>query len=265
MNLISVDKLSIRYGDRTIISSLTTEIKKGQITTILGPNGCGKSTLLRALARQIKIDRGSVHLDNKEIWSWKPKDLARQLSFLMQQHEQPMDVSVRDLAAYGRFPHKSMLQRLDEDDQQIINNSLRETGVLSLADRSVASLSGGERQRAWMAMVLAQQPSLLFLDEPTTYLDINHQLEVMELVVQLKEAMNMTIVMVLHDLNHASMYSDDLIIMKDGAIRCSGTPFEVINEQTLSEVFGVQARIETDLDTGKPYIRSMKLAAPTYE
>ncbi|MEC0225699.1 ABC transporter ATP-binding protein [Paenibacillus alba] len=263
MNIIKVDHLSVRYGEHTIISSLTTDMKKGHITTILGPNGCGKSTLLKTLARQMKMDRGSVMLDGREMKSWKPKELARELAFLMQQHDQATDVSVRNLVAYGRFPHKNMLQRLDDEDQEIIINSMEQTGVLPLADRSVASLSGGERQRAWMAMALAQQPRLLFLDEPTTYLDISHQLEVMELVVKLKESMDMTIIMVLHDLNHAVMYSDNLIMMKGGEIRYKGTPEEIVNQKSLAEVFGVHARIEIDAETRKPFIRSMRLLAST--
>lgn len=229
------------------------------MTSIIGPNGCGKSTLLKALARQLPRYEGTVYLDGKDIRQWQVKPFARQLAFLMQSHEQTGDISVKNLVSFGRFPHKSVVKRVNEDDLQMVDRALNLTGLKHLEERIVSTLSGGERQRAWIAMALAQQPNILLLDEPTTYLDICHQLEIMELVKLLNRTYGLTIVMVLHDLNHASSYSDQIIMMNKGSIMAYGSPNEVMNEASIAAVFGVRAKIHPDPDSGVPLIHSMVL------
>ncbi|MDO3676810.1 ABC transporter ATP-binding protein [Paenibacillus ehimensis] len=257
--MLKAENLAIRYGDSTIIKSLDLELKQGQVTSIIGPNGCGKSTLLKALARQMPRYEGTVYLDGKDVKQWQAKPFARQLAFLMQSHEQLGDISVKHLVSFGRFPHKNLMKRMNEDDLQIVERALSLTGIKHLEERTVSTLSGGERQRAWIAMALAQQPGILLLDEPTTYLDICHQLEIMELVKLLNRTYGLTIVMVLHDLNHASSYSDQIIMMNKGSIFAYGAPNEVMNEGSIGAVFGVRAKIHPDPDSGVPLIHSMML------
>jgi iron complex transport system ATP-binding protein len=260
MSILSTKGLTISYEGRTIIDGLNLQLSGGKIHSILGPNGCGKSTLLKALARQMKAQTGVVYLDGKDIHTMGAKAFAQKLAFLMQNHESLTDMNVRELIACGRFPHKALLQRANEEDERIVAQSMELTGVAAMADRRLATLSGGERQRAWIALALAQQPSVLLLDEPTTYLDIKHQLEIMELVVELNGLKAMTIVMVLHDINHAAAYSDQIIMMKEGAIYSDGSPEEVIIERNISEVFGVSARIHKDENSGRPLVMAMSLA-----
>ncbi|MDQ0418580.1 iron complex transport system ATP-binding protein [Croceifilum oryzae] len=259
--MLSAKQLRVRYKDKLIISGLDIAFETGKVYSILGPNGCGKSTLLKALAKQLSVHSGTILLDNIDIQEWGPKPFAKILAFLRQSYDQMIDVHVRDLVTYGRFPHKRFLQQVDKEDEQIIDWALQLTNLTHLAKRKMSSLSGGERQRAWIAMALAQQPRILLLDEPTTYLDIVHQLEIMELIQQLNQQFHITVIMVLHDLNHASLYSDYVIVLKEGSIFRCGTPEQVMNEETLKKAFGVDAKIETDEESNRPYIRSLKLGS----
>lgn len=256
--MILTEKLVVRYGTRGVLDGVTIRFEVGLVHGIIGPNGCGKSTLLKALARQLHADGGTVLIEGKGAKEWRAKPFARRLAMLAQAQEQIGDASVYEYVSYGRFPHKDFMQRLDEEDRRIVDQAIMLTGMASLSERNLQSLSGGERQRARIAMAVAQQPAMLLLDEPTTYLDICHQLEIMELVRHLNRKLGMTIIMVLHDINQASYYSDRLVVMKSGSLYASGTPEEVIGADMLKEVFQVQARIEKDDESGRPVIASMK-------
>jgi len=257
--IIEAKDVQIGYGGKTVVSSIDISFEEGKIHSILGPNGCGKSTFLKVIARQLNMERGSVLLHNKQLIQWNRKELAREIAFLMQTHDQSPDITVQNLVAYGRFPHKKPLQRLDKQDEEIIDWAIELTSLKRLSTRSVINLSGGERQRAWIAMALAQQPNILLLDEPTTFLDIHHQLEIIELVKKLNTEYGMTIIMVLHDLNQAAMVSDQLVVLLQGKLYSQGTPHEVIHNQMMKEVFQVDAAIHIEQQSGSPYIGMMKL------
>ncbi|KJF22833.1 ABC transporter ATP-binding protein [Rhodococcus sp. AD45-ID] len=246
--------LTLGYGDRIIVDGLDLEIPTGVITTVIGPNGCGKSTLLRALGRLLKPKSGSVVLDGKAISSMKTKDVARVLGMLPQTPVAPEGLTVADLVARGRHPHQSWIRQWSADDEGEVAQALELTGVSDLADRPVDQLSGGQRQRAWISMALAQGTDILLLDEPTTYLDLAHSMEVLDLVDQLHEEMGRTVVMILHDLNLAVRYSDHLIVMRDGAIVASGVPKDIISAELLLEVFGLEAAVIDDPVSDRPLI-----------
>ena len=248
------DDLSLGYGDRTIIKHLDLAIHTGVITTVIGPNGCGKSTLLRSLGRLLKPKAGSVMLDGRAISSMKTKEVARTLGMLPQAPTAPEGLTVADLVSRGRHPHQSWIRQWSSDDEAEVANALELTGVGDLADRPVDELSGGQRQRAWISMALAQGTDILLLDEPTTYLDLAHSIEVLDLVDRLHEELGRTIVMVLHDLNLALRYSDQLIVMKQGTIVTSGRPQDVISEELLLDVFGLEAAVIDDPMSDRPLI-----------
>jgi iron complex transport system ATP-binding protein len=248
------DDLSLGYGDRTIIEHLDLAIHTGVITTVIGPNGCGKSTLLRSLGRLLKPKAGSVMLDGRAISSMKTKEVARTLGMLPQAPTAPEGLTVADLVSRGRHPHQSWIRQWSSDDEAEVANALELTGVGDLADRPVDELSGGQRQRAWISMALAQGTDILLLDEPTTYLDLAHSIEVLDLVDRLHEELGRTIVMVLHDLNLALRYSDQLIVMKQGTIVTSGRPQDVISEELLLDVFGLEAAVIDDPMSDRPLI-----------
>ncbi|MGC0364095.1 iron complex transport system ATP-binding protein [Rhodococcus sp. 27YEA15] len=246
--------LTLGYGDRIIVDGLDLEIPTGVITTVIGPNGCGKSTLLRALGRLLKPKGGSVVLDGKSISSMKTKDVARILGMLPQTPVAPEGLTVADLVSRGRHPHQSWIRQWSADDEGEVAEALELTGVSDLADRPVDQLSGGQRQRAWISMALAQGTDILLLDEPTTYLDLAHSMEVLDLVDQLHEEMGRTVVMVLHDLNLAVRYSDHLIVMRDGAVVAAGIPKDIISAELLLEVFGLEAAVIDDPVSDRPLI-----------
>jgi iron complex transport system ATP-binding protein len=246
--------LTLGYGDRIIVDGLDLEIPTGVITTVIGPNGCGKSTLLRALGRLLKPKSGSVVLDGKAISSMKTKDVARVLGMLPQTPVAPEGLTVADLVARGRHPHQSWIRQWSADDEGEVAQALELTGVSDIADRPDEQLSGGQRQRAWISMALAQGTDILLLDEPTTYLDLAHSMEVLDLVDQLHEEMGRTVVMILHDLNLAVRYSDHLIVMRDGAIVASGVPKDIISAELLLEVFGLEAAVIDDPVSDRPLI-----------
>lgn len=240
--------LSIGYHQRLVIEGLDVTIHRGGITTIIGPNGCGKSTLLRGLGRLLPTQRGSVILNGTDIATMRTRDVARQLGILPQSPAAPEGLTVADLVSRGRHPHQSWMQQWSGDDEREIAAALALTGMHGLEDRPLDELSGGQRQRAWIAMTLAQETPILLLDEPTTFLDLAHAVDVLELVDRLNRELERTVVMVLHDLNLAARYSDRIIVMKDGAIVASGPPAEVITAELLLEVFGLQARVLVDED-----------------
>ncbi|WUH64187.1 ABC transporter ATP-binding protein [Streptomyces sp. NBC_00441] len=245
--------MRVGYGGRTVIDGLDVEIPSGVVTTIIGPNGCGKSTLLRTLTRLLKPAGGAVVLDGEDIASLRTRDVAKKLGLLPQAPVAPEGLTVSDLVARGRHPHQSWLRQWSSDDADIVRRALALTGVADLADRPVDSLSGGQRQRVWISMTLAQGTDLLLLDEPTTYLDLAHAIDVLDLVDDLHES-GCTVVMVLHDLNLATRYSDNLVVMRDGAVLAQGHPRDVITAGLLEEAFGLRAMVIDDPVGDRPLI-----------
>ncbi|MFE0102637.1 ABC transporter ATP-binding protein [Streptomyces sp. NPDC059009] len=250
---LSARGVSVGYGGRSVIDGLDVSIPPGVITTIIGPNGCGKSTLLRTLTRLLKPSSGSVVLDGQDIVKLKTKDVAKKLGLLPQAPVAPEGLTVADLVARGRHPHQSWLRQWSSDDADVVERALAMTGVADLADRPVDSLSGGQRQRVWISMTLAQGTDLLLLDEPTTYLDLAHAIDVLDLVDDLHES-GCAVVMVLHDLNLAVRYSDNLVVMKDGAVLAQGHPRDVVTAELLYEAFGLRAKVIDDPVGDRPLI-----------
>ncbi|MFG6446263.1 ABC transporter ATP-binding protein [Microbacterium sp. P06] len=244
--------VTLAYGDRTVIEGLDLEVPAGRITAIVGPNACGKSTLLRAMSRLLPPRAGRVVLDGRAVHRMPAKELARTLGLLPQSPIAPEGITVADLVGRGRHPHQGMLSRWTRADDIAVAEALEATDTAVLADRSVDELSGGQRQRVWIAMALAQQTDLLLLDEPTTFLDVSHQVEVLDLLTDLNRTRGTTIVMVLHDLNMAARYGDHLIAMTDGAIAAAGTPEVVLTAQTVEQVFGIRSLVIPDPTSGRP-------------
>jgi iron complex transport system ATP-binding protein len=251
---LQASDLRLAYGERVVVDALDFEVTSGTITAVIGPNGCGKSTLLRALGRLLEPKRGEVLLDGKRIHKMATKEVARVLGVLPQSPQAPEGLTVADLVARGRHPHQSWYRQWSSDDEGAVADALAMTGIADLADRTIDELSGGQRQRAWLSMALAQGTDLLLLDEPTTYLDLSHQVDVLELVGRLHDESGRTVVMVLHDLNLAARYADRLVAMKDGAIVASGEPGEVLTERLLAEVFDLDARVIEDPVAGTPMV-----------
>ncbi|MFJ3882548.1 ABC transporter ATP-binding protein [Streptomyces sp. NPDC090077] len=245
--------VTVGYADRTVIDALDVTIPQGVVTTIIGPNGCGKSTLLRTLSRLLKPTKGSVVLDGDDIAKLKTRDVAKKLGLLPQSPVAPEGLTVSDLVARGRHPHQSWLKQWSSDDASVVERALEMTGVADLADRPVDTLSGGQRQRVWISMTLAQGTDLLLLDEPTTYLDLAHAIDVLDLVDDLHES-GCTVVMVLHDLNLAARYSDNLIVMKSGSVLAQGHPRDVVTPELLGEAFGLRAKVIDDPVGDRPLI-----------
>lgn len=245
---LCVNGLTAGYAERPVLESMDLDIAPGEITVIVGANACGKSTLLRTLSRLLPPSRGEVLLDGKSIHRLP----ARQLGLLSQSPIAPEGITVLDLVSRGRHPHQGLFQRWTHDDDTAVLAALNATDTAALAERAVEELSGGQRQRVWIAMALAQQTDILLLDEPTTFLDINHQVEVLDLLTDLNHARGTTIVMVLHELNLAARYADVLIAMSDGQIHASGPPEQVLTREMVKEVFGLKSHITPDPVTGKP-------------
>lgn len=250
MSLLQAERVHHSFYDKTVLEEVDVRIEEGKVYALIGPNGSGKSTLLSILMRQLAPRRGEVTLAGEDVYRIPVKKVAQTMGVLAQQTERA-EVTVWQLVAYGRMPHKRMWQRLDDDDHHIVQWAMAETRISHLADRRVAVLSGGEQQRAWLAMALAQQPQLLCLDEPTTYLDVAHQLEVLDVVAKLNQERGVTVLMVLHDLNHAAAYADEIIVLYDGRIYAQGAPEGVITQTMLNDVFRVEADIDTDPESGK--------------
>lgn len=251
---VAAADLQVGYGDRTIIDGLDITIPDSKVTTIVGPNGCGKSTLLRSLVRLLKPTGGQVLLDGADIATMKTKDVARILGLLPQNPVAPEGLTVVDLVSRGRHPHQSWYRQWSNDDEVAVTRALEQTNCIDLAERTIDALSGGQRQRVWIALTLAQQTDVVMLDEPTTYLDLSHSIDVLDLVDDLCSEHGKTIIMVLHDLNLAIRYSDWLVVMKEGAIIREGAPADVITTDLLQEAFGLRSQVLEDPVTGDPMI-----------
>ncbi|MCG3043380.1 ABC transporter ATP-binding protein [Streptomyces fenghuangensis] len=251
---LSGEGLTLAYDRRTIAEDLTVAIPDHSFTVVIGPNACGKSTLLRALSRMLKPAAGAVLLDGRDISSANAKQVARTLGLLPQSSVAPEGISVSELVSRGRYPHQSLLRQWSAEDERVVAEAMSSTGVAELADRSVDELSGGQRQRVWIAMALAQQTPLLLLDEPTTYLDLAHQIDILDLCARLHQEEGRTLVAVLHDLNHAARYATHLIAMRDGRVVASGPPERIVTAELVEEVFGLPCRVIDDPETGTPLV-----------
>ncbi|MFF2633675.1 ABC transporter ATP-binding protein [Microbacterium sp. NPDC058021] len=251
---LAAEALTLAYGDRVVIEGLDIEIPPGKITAIVGANGCGKSTLLRALARLVAPRSGQVLLDGQSLRGRPTKEIARTLGLLPQSPTAPEGIAVADLVGRGRHPHQKLLARWSERDYAVVAQALADTGIADLADRAVDELSGGQRQRVWIAMALAQETDVLLLDEPTTFLDVAHQIEVLDLLTDLNRDRGTTIVMVLHDINLAARYADHVFAVRSGRIVASGAPSEVITDTLIRDVFDLDSVVVPDPVSGAPIV-----------
>ncbi|MEG0260612.1 MAG: ABC transporter ATP-binding protein [Lysinibacillus sp.] len=242
--MLTIEQLSVRYEQKEVVHNFSFDVKKGEVLSIIGPNGSGKSTILKAVARMLPYSAGTVTFDGENMRKLSSKEIAKKMCILSQRNQAPSDITVRNLVSYGRYPHKKWFERLDDEDYAIVDWALEKTQLTQYKDQSIAALSGGESQRAWIAMALAQKPQILLLDEPTTYLDIAHQHEVLELVRELNRDTGMTVVMVLHDLNQASSYSDRIVVVKDGHRAQIGTPDDVMTENMIQSIYKMEAEIQ---------------------
>lgn len=248
---LEVKGLYVTIGDKIILENADVTFSDGKITSVIGPNGAGKSTLLRAASGINEKIKGQVLLDGRDIHSYRRPSLAKKIAVLPQSSVTPSDITVEQLVDYGRFPYRSWLKKSDsKEDREAVEWAMEATRINLLRKRQVSSLSGGERQRAWIAMALAQKPEILFLDEPTTYLDIAHQLEVLEIIRSINKEWGMTIIMVMHDLNQAARYSHELVVVKDKSIYQQGSPDKVLTKKFLADVFRVRAKVFTGPDGG---------------
>ncbi|MFP4324350.1 MAG: ABC transporter ATP-binding protein [Anaerolineales bacterium] len=250
--MIDISNLSLTYDGKTmIVHEMDLHIARGSIVALVGPNGCGKSTLLRGISRLLKPATGAVYLDGQQVHAMKAKDLAKQLGILPQSPVAPEGLTVHELVAQGRYPHQSWFQQWSREDEASVQDALQTTNLTLFADRPVDTLSGGQRQRAWIAMALAQQTDILLLDEPTTYLDLAYQMDVLDLLDDLN-AQGRTIIMVLHDLNQAARYADTIVALRGGQIIAQGAPDRVMTPDTILQVFGLKAEVVSDPITGTP-------------
>ncbi|RJO74846.1 ABC transporter ATP-binding protein [Nocardia panacis] len=260
-DVLATRELTLRYADRAVIDGLDLELPAGAVTAIVGPNACGKSTLLRGLSRLLRPSAGVVTLDGADIHRMSARALALRLGLLPQQPITPDAITVEALVRLGRHPHQRMLRPWSAQDQAAVENALRRTGTDALRERPVDRLSGGQRQRVWIALALAQDTDLLLLDEPTTFLDLRHQLEVLDLVADLHETAGRTVVMVLHDLGQAARYADHLVVLHDGRLAAAGAPADVLDADLVAEVFGVDCLVVPDPETGTPLVVPRSRAA----
>ncbi|MFF3340821.1 ABC transporter ATP-binding protein [Streptomyces flavidovirens] len=254
MSRLTARELTLAYEDRTVVHELDLAVPDGQVTVIVGPNACGKSTTLRALGRLLKPKHGAVLLDGAELAKIPTKKIAQAIGLLPQSPVAPEAITVADLVSRGRQPHQHWWQQWSDEDERAVTDAMERTDVTALAERPVDALSGGQRQRVWIAMALAQETDLLLLDEPTTYLDISHQVEVLDLVRQLNHDHARTVVMVLHDLNQAARYADHLVAMKQGRIVAEGRPQDIVTANLVREVFGLTSVVIPDPVTGSPLV-----------
>ena len=257
---IEIKDLKTGYEDTIIIPKMNLSIPKGKITMIIGSNGCGKSTLLKSIARIIKPMSGEIELNGAQIKTMAPKEIAKRMAVLAQNPIIPSGITIRELVAFGRYPYQKAFRSMSKEDQEIIDWAMQETGVYELKDRNVEQLSGGQRQRVWIAMTLAQKTDILVLDEPTTYLDMAHQLEILKILKQLNEKNKTTIVIVIHELNLASKFADHLIGMKAGELIFEGTPLDVITQDNLRQLYGIEANVKRSEDGQYPICVDFELA-----
>ncbi|MFB6954141.1 ABC transporter ATP-binding protein [Streptomyces niveus] len=254
MGRLRARELTLAYDDRTVVHDLELAVPDGRVSVIVGPNACGKSTTLRALGRLLKPKSGSVLLDGEELARIPTRKIAQSIGLLPQSPTAPEAITVADLVSRGRQPHQHWWQQWSEEDERAVTEAMARTDVTDLAERSVDELSGGQRQRVWIAMALAQETDLLLLDEPTTFLDIAHQVEVLDLVRRLNHEQGRTVVIVLHDLNQAARYADHLVAMKSGRIVAEGHPGEIVTAELVREVFGLESVVVPDPVTGSPLV-----------
>ena len=251
-NILEVKNISLSYQKDPIVKELDVSFMKGKVSVIIGPNGCGKSTLLKGISRLLKKETGSIILNDTNMDELSNKEIAKQLAFLPQSATAPEDVTVRDVVELGRYPYRKVLQKVSQEEKIIVDEVLEQTGLFHLRDENINNLSGGQKQRVWIAMALAQKTEIILLDEPTTYLDLGHQIEVLNLLKELNETTGQTIIMVLHDLNLASRFSDYMIGMKDGRVVYEGVPTEMMTPTILKDLFGIEAYIGEDPVDKKP-------------
>lgn len=250
--------ISVKYGKKTVLSDINIDFPEGKVVTLIGKNGCGKSSLLKTVSRAVIPCEGTPVFKDKPLKEYKNKLLAQEIAYLPQVHSSPPDIDVKTLVSYGRFPYMKMGRSLTGDDNEAIDEAIAFTGLTPYKERIVSSLSGGERQRAWIAMTVCRRPKVLILDEPTTYLDISYQVEVLELVKRLNEEKGVTIIMVLHDLNLAARYSDLLYVIKDGGVYLKGAPAEVLTAENIRDVFEIEADVFKDEKNGCPFFIPLK-------
>ncbi|MEV8022704.1 ABC transporter ATP-binding protein [Streptomyces sp. NPDC086554] len=253
-NQLSTHGLDLRYGEKVVVGGLDVTLPGAAVTAIVGPNACGKSTLLRGLTRLLAPAGGSVALDGADIHRMSARALARRMGLLPQQPVTPDAITVEALVRLGRYPHQTFLSPWSKADQAAVDEALERTGTAELREQSVDRLSGGQRQRAWIALALAQDTELLLLDEPTTFLDLRHQLDVLDLVADLHAEAGRTVVMVLHDLGQAARYADHLVVLKDGQLAAAGAPADVLDADLVKDVFDVDCRVIPDPETGTPLV-----------
>ena len=251
---LRAESVTLRYDQRVVSTGLSVDVPGDEFTVIIGPNACGKSTLLRSLSRLLRPAAGEVTLDGRSLASFKPKEFARTVGLLPQSSIAPEGITVVDLVSRGRFPYQKLVRQWTDADEAAVRDAMTATNVAELATREVAELSGGQRQRVWAAMVIAQQTPILLLDEPTTYLDIAHQVELLDLLAELNAERGTTVVMVLHDLNLACRYAHHIVAMKSGHVIAQGTPQDVITAEVVDEVFGLPCRVVPDPVTGTPLV-----------
>lgn len=252
MEAIGVKDLSVSYEEHAVIEQLNLSILKGKVNIIIGANGCGKSTLLKSIARVIKPQTGVIYINGKDITGQKEKTLAKQIAFLPQNPICPIGLTVRELIAYGRFPYQKSFSGLSKHDKEMIDWAIKETELEELQERKLDTLSQGQQQRVWIAMTIAQETDIIMLDEPTTYLDLSYQQEILQLLSKLNQKEGFTIVMVLHELNNASKYGDNILGLKNGKLICQGTPCKAITKESLNELYGIEAKLQLSEDERYP-------------
>ena len=257
------EQLTLAYGNKTIAESLNVTIPDGQFTAIIGPNGCGKSTLLRTLSRLMTPASGHVWLDGAQIQQYASKEVARRIGLLAQNATTPCYITVQELVARGRYPHQPLFTRWRKEDEEAVTKAMQATGITHLADQSVDTLSGGQRQRAWIAMVLAQETAIMLLDEPTTWLDISHQIDLLELLSELNREKGYTLAAVLHDLNQACRYASHLIALREGKIVAQGAPKEIVTAELIERIYGLRCMIIDDPVAGTPLVVPLGRTAPS--
>lgn len=257
-NILEVKGVSVSYKEKKVLEDISFSVEEGKIYSIIGMNGCGKTTLLRTLCRSKRPDKGNILLDGEDIFKTNTKKVARNMAILSQNNDSMSDVTVEALTGYGRFAYKKWYEGTSSEDKNIIEWALERSGMQDMRKRKINTLSGGERQRAWLSMLLAQKPRIMLLDEPTTYLDICHQMEIMELVSDLNKKDGITILMVLHDINHAARYSDELIVLDGHKIYEQGEPWEIIHRGVLEKVFHVEADVLKN-EEGQPIFFAKKV------
>lgn len=265
MTILKAEDITVKYDDKEVVKKVSIDIAKGEIVSIIGPNGSGKSTILKVLSRYLKPAEGKILLEEKDIHKMKTKQVARKIAVLPQIRNVSSDITVETLVSYGRYPYLKFDNRLKTEDYEIIEWAITKTGMSDMKDRMIETLSGGEQQRAWIAMALAQKPKILILDEPTTFLDISYQLEVLELIKEMNEKLGITIIMVLHDINQAIRFSHKIYTIKDGRVYKSGNAKKLINQELLRNVFRIEADIVEDNSNQCLYYLPQKVVASKNE